>query len=461
VENPEDLIIKVISDKNMLKQLPDTLSSNVMPHALPSSCGYRSKCILGFRRFPSSGSQVVFLGMYVHEYGRECPGSNAGRVFLECLDSTPLYSEERSGERQHVLTNIMLAYFEFITAQGFDYAHIRVPPPTDEKGYIFAARSVNVRLRAGMHLAHWFKRLLQGAKSQGSIKDFSASPHNAMDNFPASLLQPAQLAADTAFRCATEQGAGGYGGVGGKDRFFVISLAQTEVGRGAGQAGANLPHGLDPERVQMWASHAMLPSNIAGDRSELVTVLQQQSLHFHTLAHNNYSTMMLVHHLIEEQRCMGREQRQQHHRASSSAATQRCSAPASGISVGEQHAHNLQASHQYQQHAGHPYQRSQAQRMDMSRAMMGVGGGAVHSRMHASMEGDDDGAPSQSGRSQSQSGGSISYSGVSPYVCLILSAYCSHVHVDFPGNYMCLAHATILACACCCTIVDLLLPASY
>jgi len=442
VETPEDLIIKVISDKNVIKQLPDTLNSNVLPHALPSSCGYRSKCILGFRRFPSSGSQVVFLGMYVHEFGRECPGPNAGRVFLECLDSTPLYSEERSGERQHVLTNIMLAYFEFITAQGFDYAHIRVPPPTDDKGYIFAARSVNVRLRAGMHLAHWFKRLLQGAKSQGSIKDFSASPHHAMDNFPASLLEPAQLASDTAFRFATEQGVGGYGGGGGKDRFFVISLAQTEVGRGAGQPGAHLPHGLDPERVQRWASHAMLPSIIAGDRSELVKVLQQQSLHFHTLAHNNYSTMMLVHHLIEEQRCMGREQIQQHHHASSSAASQRCSAPSSSIGVGEQHGQNFQSSHQYQQHTGHPYQRSQAQRMDMSRAMMGVGGGAVHSRMHASMEGDHDGTPLQQGRAHSQSRASMSYSGVSSYVCLCLTVYFSHMHVNGFRNYTCLAHAT-------------------
>ena len=104
---------------------------------------------MGFRRFPATGSHVVFLGMYVHEYGRQGQGANAngGRVFLECLDSTPLYSEERPGERQEVLTNIMLAYFEFITAQGFEYAHVRVPPPTDDKGYIFEIGRASCRER--------------------------------------------------------------------------------------------------------------------------------------------------------------------------------------------------------------------------------------------------------------------------------------------------------------------------
>jgi hypothetical protein len=258
----------------LYKQMPEHAGSGAAPADSSGGpgrgqawCTYRSKCILGFRRFPATGSHVVFLGMYVHEYGRQSAGANAngGRVFLECLDSTPLYSEERPGERQEVLTNIMLAYFEFITAQGFEYAHVRVPPPTDDKGYIFASRSVNVRLRAAMHLAHWFKRLLQMAKSQGIIEDFSASPSCATIDFPASLLEPSQLAADLAFRYATGQGTDGFGGGGTaqggdlpkeaslKDRFFVVNLAHTDVGRGAGQSGVNLPHGLNPEKVQRWA----------------------------------------------------------------------------------------------------------------------------------------------------------------------------------------------------------------
>jgi hypothetical protein len=46
---------------------------------------------------------------------------------------------------------------------------------------------------------------------------------------------------------------------------------------------------------------SVLPSYVAGERLDLVTLLHREGLHFHSLAHNNYSTMMLVHHLMEEQ----------------------------------------------------------------------------------------------------------------------------------------------------------------
>ena len=381
VPNPQDLIIKVVSDKDLYKQLPELRGKS--PAHAPSGvgrgyngwCSYRTKCILGFRRFRSTGSQVVFLGMYVHEYDRQCPGPNAGRVLIECLDSTPLYSEERPGERQDILTNIMLAYFEFMTAAGFEYAHIRVPPPTDDKGYIFASRSVNVRLRAAMHLAHWFKRLLQTAESKGVIHSFSAGADSGMNDFPVSLLEPAQLASDIAFRCATGQRtrtepAGEAGGADGemegqsellrgaalKDRFFVIKLAQTEAGRGAGQSGVNLPRGLDPEKVQRLTWQAMLPSYIAGDRFELVALLQREGLHFHSLAHNNNSTMMLVHHLMEEQRMMVCEGNY-HQRYGDR-----------GVAL--HHSPHVHAHARHDSFSQHAYQRAQLQRMEMSREMM-------------------------------------------------------------------------------------------
>jgi hypothetical protein len=304
---------------------------------------------------------------------------------IECLDSTPLYSEERPGERQDILTNIMLAYFEFITAAGFEYAHIRVPPPTDDKGYIFASRSVNVRLRAAMHLAHWFKRLLQTAESKGVIHSFSAGADSGMNDFPASLLEPAQLASDIAFRCATGQSmqqqpgaeaSGAEGVMEGqsevfraaplKDRFFVIRLAQTEAGRGAGQSGVNLPRGLDPEKVQRLTWQAMLPSYIAGDRFELVALLQREGLHFHSLAHNNYSTMMLVHHLMEEQRMMVCDGNY-HQRYGDRGVP-------GGVAL--QHLSPMHAHAHHDSFSQHAYQRAQMQRMEVSREMMA--GHAAH-----------------------------------------------------------------------------------
>jgi hypothetical protein len=384
VKTPRDLIIKVVSDKDLFRQLPDESSTKEGggPCARRGAgggsrgyvlCGYRSKCILGFRRFASTGSEVVFFGMYVHEYGAQSAGPHARRAFVECLDSTPLYSDERPSERQDLLTSMMLSYFEFLAATGFEHVHIRVPPPTDDKAYIFASRSVNIRLRASMHLATWVKRLLRVAKEQGVIDDFEASPHSSMTNFPASLLEPSQLASDIAFRCATGDSGGCFGGGGKdadggaeatkaaslKDRFFVIRIARNYGSR----------QGLDPETVQKWTQHAMLPSSIVGERMALVSLLQREELRFHTLAHNNYSTMMLVHHLMEEQLVFGNERRQQ----------QSAVQEASGAG---RFAHLNHHGHDHHPSAAHPYYSMQPHRMDLYSAMIGSTARRAHS-LHA------------------------------------------------------------------------------
>lgn len=168
------------------------------------------------------GRQVTLFGMYVHEYGYECLPPNAGRAYVQCIDSTPLYgpeqvrpappcrlstspcgtkcaragartragcgtahaplqavsqrAEDRRGaasdsrrahrvsdwpaaaqgdERQEILTAIVSGYFEYAREVGFKHVHLHVPPPTDECAFIFTSRSINVRIRACMHLAHW------------------------------------------------------------------------------------------------------------------------------------------------------------------------------------------------------------------------------------------------------------------------------------------------------------------
>ena len=42
------------------------------------------------------GLQVTLFGMYVHEYGYECLPPNAGRAYVQCIDSTPLYGPEQA-----------------------------------------------------------------------------------------------------------------------------------------------------------------------------------------------------------------------------------------------------------------------------------------------------------------------------------------------------------------------------
>ncbi len=62
-------------------------------------------------------------------------------------------------ERQEILTAIVSGYFEYAREVGFKHVHLHVPPPTDECAFIFTSRSINVRIRACMHLAHWYPPL--------------------------------------------------------------------------------------------------------------------------------------------------------------------------------------------------------------------------------------------------------------------------------------------------------------
>jgi len=310
IEDGADIVVKVVSDKDVFKQLPEGSQHHCSSSTGQGTwCSYRCKAILAFRRFRASGAQVVFFGMYVHEYGPSAPASTAGRVLVENIDSTPLHAEEKGAQRQDVLTAIIHGYLEYVASEGFTFVHVRIPPPTDENGHIFTSRSVHVRLRAAMHLAHWFKRLLNKGKAQGVIADFASAPHASMANFPPTLLEPGHVAADIAFRYAGEDGTAPHWAdaveqghqqpsaalaerlATVKDRFFIVSLNR----------GGDVGHAM---RQRIEASSVSLQSNLAGARADLVALIHGEQYSFHTLQHNRHSTMLLVHHLVEEQRAI-------------------------------------------------------------------------------------------------------------------------------------------------------------
>lgn len=50
------------------------------------------------------------FGMFVNEYGPGCSPVHQGRVYVECIDSVPLYGLERGDERQILLSAIVHGY---------------------------------------------------------------------------------------------------------------------------------------------------------------------------------------------------------------------------------------------------------------------------------------------------------------------------------------------------------------
>jgi hypothetical protein len=197
-----DVVVKVVAD--VLKQHRPREGSSGSGKGSKRDAGagapYRQKAIFAFQRVDNSKHYVMCFVMFVNEYGSSCSAAHRGRVYVECIDSVPLYGLERGDERQILLSAIVHGYFYYARVMGFRHVHMRVPPPTDETSYVFESRSLAVRLRASLHLAHWYTRLLQRAKELEIIYGYEGGTVGNMANFPTTLLEPGGMNAEIAFK---------------------------------------------------------------------------------------------------------------------------------------------------------------------------------------------------------------------------------------------------------------------
>ncbi len=76
---------------------PHTTTTYVLLY--PRAAAARGSRLLRWVTGGSAG-QVTLFGMYVHEYGYECLPPNAGRAYVQCIDSTPLYGPEQVRRRR-------------------------------------------------------------------------------------------------------------------------------------------------------------------------------------------------------------------------------------------------------------------------------------------------------------------------------------------------------------------------
>lgn len=100
---------------------------------------------------------------------------NAGRIYLECIDSVALRPHESGEERDAVIKAIMCGYFQYMRGCGFQYVHARVPPPNDASCQIFARRPGNLRVQSAVWMTRWMRRLLRHAV-QTKVIHRSAAP---------------------------------------------------------------------------------------------------------------------------------------------------------------------------------------------------------------------------------------------------------------------------------------------
>lgn len=86
---------------------------------------YRSKSILVFQTI--DGFDVCIFGMYVQEYGSECPSPNTRRVNIAYLDSVHYFKPKE--HRTAVYHEILLGYMDYVKQLGYSMLHIWASPP--------------------------------------------------------------------------------------------------------------------------------------------------------------------------------------------------------------------------------------------------------------------------------------------------------------------------------------------
>jgi len=131
----------------------------------PSEYPVTSKCILLFQTI--HGVDVLLFGMYVYEYGQDCPAPNRRRVYISYLDSVHYFQPKRY--RTHAYHSILIGYFRHVKARGFHTAHIWSCPPAKGDDYVFYCRPAQQRTPSDEMLCAWYQSMLDKAKGEGVV----------------------------------------------------------------------------------------------------------------------------------------------------------------------------------------------------------------------------------------------------------------------------------------------------
>jgi len=152
VERCSPVFVRVVSCVDKKHAVREGMAQRYAFKNYPVEFPVRTKCIVIFQKV--DGQDVLIFGLYVYEYGDQCPQPNHRRVYISYLDSVNYFRPKHF--RTPCYQELMVSYLDYVRARGFHTAHIWSCPPSKGDDYILYQHPTDQKTPKEDRLRAWY-----------------------------------------------------------------------------------------------------------------------------------------------------------------------------------------------------------------------------------------------------------------------------------------------------------------